>query len=362
MGVAEEGIRLLCRQPLAEFLLDVAVTLPGRGCTAVFGPSGAGKSTLLRFIAGLERVEAGQLWVNGQCWQDAQTGRWVPPHQRAVGYVFQDGRLFAHLNVGENLRYGMRRVASAPHRVAWEQILDLLGIESLLSRAISTLSGGERQRVAIARALAVSPEILLLDEPLAAVDLLRKQEILPYLERLHREMQIPMLFVSHAPDEVARLADHLLLLQRGQVVGQGALTETLAQLQSPLALAEEKGVVWQMVVAERAEQWHLCRMQGEGVSLWSRDGGVAVGESVRVRILARDVGLSLQRQEHTSIQNQLLGRVSAIADDSHPGLVLLQLRIGALPLVARLTRRSLVQLGLQVDAQVWAQVKAVALL
>ncbi|MBF0184403.1 MAG: molybdenum ABC transporter ATP-binding protein [Magnetococcales bacterium] len=362
MVVESCGIRLCCRRPLAAFLLAVDLTLPGQGCTVFFGPSGAGKSTLLRFIAGLDRIDGGVLYINGACWQDAERNIFLAPHRRAVGYVFQDARLFAHLNVRDNVLYGLRRVPEATRRVAWQQAVDLLGIEALLPRPVATLSGGERQRVAIARALATSPSVLLLDEPLAAVDLARKQEILPYLERLHQSLQIPMLYVSHAPEEVARLADHLVLLDQGQVVAQGGLTETLAQLDLPIQLAEEKGVVWQTVVAERDATWHLCRVAFAGGSLWTRDRGLAVGEAARVRILARDVGLSLTAQSHTSIQNQLPGRISAIVADTHPGLALVQLRIGSSPLVARLTERSVAALGLQVGGAVWAQVKAVALL
>ena len=200
------GIDARFRLDWPGFSLDVDLALPGRGVTALFGHSGSGKTTLLRCIAGLERAAQGRLAVDGEVWQDA--GSWLPPHQRPIGYVFQEASLFAHLTVLGNLRYGMKRISGA-QRVSLDHAIELLGIGHLLDRKPDRLSGGERQRVGIARALAVSPRLLLMDEPLAALDLKRKQEILPYLERLHDELSIPVLYVSHSPDEVARLADYL---------------------------------------------------------------------------------------------------------------------------------------------------------
>ena len=197
------------------FSLDVDLTLPGRGVTALFGHSGSGKTTLLRCIAGLERAPQGRLTVDGELWQD--TNHWLPPHKRPIGYVFQEASLFAHLSVMGNLSYGLKRISGA-QRVSLDQAIELLGIGHLLDRKPDLLSGGERQRVGIARALAVSPRLLLLDEPLAALDLKRKQEILPYLERLHYELSIPVLYVSHSPDEVARLADYLVAIEAGRVL------------------------------------------------------------------------------------------------------------------------------------------------
>jgi molybdate transport system ATP-binding protein len=210
------------------FTLDVDLDLPSHGVTALFGHSGSGKTTLLRAIAGLERVPGGYLAVNGEVWQDDEQGIFLPTHQRPLGYVFQEASLFAHLNVRRNLEYGLKRVPEQQRRVSLDKAIELLGIGHLQERMPNALSGGERQRVGIARALAVSPQLLLMDEPLAALDLKRKGEILPYLERLHDELDIPVLYVSHSPDEVARLADHLVLMENGQVLASGALTETLA--------------------------------------------------------------------------------------------------------------------------------------
>jgi molybdate transport system ATP-binding protein len=228
------------RLPYPAFTLDIDVDLPAGGVTAVFGRSGSGKTTLLRCIAGLEQTLDGSLIVNGETWQDGSYRR--PVHQRALGYVFQEARLFPHLSVAANLDFGRRRIAESERRVSLAQVVELLGIAHLLERRPERLSGGERQRVAIARALATSPRLLLMDEPLAALDQARKQEILPYLERLHDELAIPVLYVSHSPDEVARLADHIVLMEDGRAVAQGPLTETLARVDLPLRLGEDVGL------------------------------------------------------------------------------------------------------------------------
>ena len=212
----------------AGFTLDVDLNLPGRGVSALFGHSGSGKTSCLRCFAGLDRPSDGYLQVNGEVWQDSAQGLFVPAHKRAVGYVFQGANLFAHLSVRRNLEYGLKRIPAAQRRIALEQAVALLGIGHLLQRLPGKLSGGEQQRVGIARALLTSPRMLLLDEPLAALDLKRKQEVLPYLERLHSELQMPIIYVSHAPDEVARLADHLVLLEDGKVSASGPLKATLA--------------------------------------------------------------------------------------------------------------------------------------
>ncbi|QJD30196.1 molybdenum ABC transporter ATP-binding protein [Methylococcus geothermalis] len=341
------------------FRLDVDLALPGRGVMALFGPSGSGKTTLLRCIAGLERASPGHLAFNGEVWQDENT--WVPTHRRPLGYVFQEASLFPHLTVLGNLRFGMKRV-SGQQRVRLDQAVELLGIGHLLDRKPDRLSGGERQRVAIARALAVGPRILLMDEPLAALDLKRKQEILPYLERLHDELDIPVMYVSHSPDEVARLADHLVAMEEGRVIAAGPLKETLARLDLPIRLGEDAGAVLDAVVGERDESWHLARVDFPGGSLWTRDRGIPVGRKIRVRVLARDVSLARQRQEETSVLNLLRGRVDAIEDEDHPGLALVRVRVGASPLLARLTKRSASALGIVRGLEVWVQVKSVALM
>ena len=342
------------------FTLDVDLDLPGKGVTALFGPSGCGKTTLLRCMAGLTRAAQGQLTVNGEVWQSAS--HFLPTHQRQLGYVFQEANLFAHLNVQRNLQFGQARVPVADRRIALDSVVDLLGIAHLLERMPQGLSGGERQRVAIARALLTSPRLLLMDEPLAALDIARKNEFLPYLERLHDELDIPVVYVSHAPDEVARLADHIVVMQEGRAVATGALTETLARLDLPIHLGEDAGVVLRAVVVERDAAWHLARVEFPGGSLWVRDGGHAIGHAVRVRILARDVSIALAPVAGVSIQNCLPATVEQMAQDYHPALSLLRLRIGTSPLLARLTRRSASALELVPGKPVWVQIKAVALI
>jgi molybdate transport system ATP-binding protein len=341
------------------FRLDVDLALPGRGVTALFGHSGSGKTTLLRCLAGLERASHGRLEFKGKIWQDEKT--WMPTHQRPIGYVFQEASLFAHLNVLGNLNFGLKRSTTA-QRVGLEQAIELLGIGHLLDRKPDTLSGGERQRVGIARALAVGPEILLMDEPLAALDLKRKQEILPYLERLHDELAIPVIYVSHSPDEVARLADHIVAMDGGRVVADGPLVETLARLDLPIRLGEDVGVVLDATVGEVDSEWHLARVDFAGGSLWTRDRGVPTGKHVRVRVLARDVSLAVHHLEPSSIQNVLDGTVESMAADDHPGLLLVRVQIGASQLVARLTRRSAAQLGIAPGLPVSVQIKSVALM
>jgi len=361
------GINARFRLDWPGFSLDVDLALPGRGVTALFGPSGSGKTTLLRCIAGLERAPQGVLSVNGELWQDGR--HWLPTHQRPLGYVFQEASLFPHLTVLGNLRYGLQRISAGDagqQRASLEQAIELLGIAQLLERKPDRLSGGERSRVGMARALAVNPRLLLMDEPMAALDLQRKQEILPYLEKLHDELEIPVLYVSHAPDEVARLADHLLVLEQGKVLANGPLGATLARLDLPIRLGEDSGVVIEAAVVSRDAQWHLACVDFPGGRLWVRDNGIPAGHQVRVRILARDVSLAREKIDGTSILNTLPAKVLAIADDSHPALALVRLDVGmgdtTSPLIARLTRRSAAALELQPGMEVWAQIKAVALL
>ena len=348
------------RLPRRDFALDVALRLPPRGVTALFGPSGCGKTSLLRAIAGLERA-SGHLRLGDAIWQDDATRCFLPTHQRPIGYVIQEAALFPHLSVRGNLDYGLKR--SSERRIPLDQVLDLLGIQHLLDRQPDTLSGGERQRVAIARALATSPQLLLMDEPLAALDARRKAEVLPYLDRLPKELGIPIVYVSHALDEVARLADHLVLMEQGRVLADGPLTDLMARLDLPLAQEVEPGVVLDAVVAERDAGWQLARLDaGAACPLWSRDPGLPLGQRVRVRVLARDVSLTLAPQQGSSIGNQLPATVEAIGADRHPGLALVRVRVGAAPLMALLTRRSVHGLDLREGQSVWAQVKTVALL
>ena len=345
------------------FTLDVSLLLPAQGVSALFGPSGCGKTTVLRALAGLERA-AGRVALDGEIWQDDARGVFVPTHRRAIGYVIQEAVLFPHLDVRGNLAYARRRAGEGAGRIALDHAVELLGIGALMARRPETLSGGERQRVAIARALAAGPRLLLMDEPLAALDAARKAEVLPYLERLQRELSLPIVYVSHAIDEVARLAHQLVLLERGRVVGAGALADVMARLDLPTARGEGAGVVLPAVVAERDAHWQLARLMVNGgdFSVWARDPGFEPGRALRVRLLARDLSLARQPQPHSSIGNQVQGVVESIAEDEHPGLALVRVRIGASPVVARLTRRSVHALQLAPGEAVWVLAKTVAVI
>ncbi len=352
-----DGLRARFRLERPGFSLDVELRLPGRGISALYGPSGCGKTTLLRCLAGLERA-TGMLSVNGEVWQDASVFR--PTHERAIGYVFQEASLFPHLSALGNLQYGMKRSPQAK-AVDLDAIIELLGIRSLLHRKADALSGGERQRVGIARALAVNPRLLLMDEPLAALDLKRKQEILPYLDRLQRSLQMPVVYVTHSPDEVARLAHHLVVMEDGRALASGPLAETLARVDLPIRLGDDAGVVIESVVGTIDGQWHLARMDFDGGSLWIRDPGLEAGTPARVRILASDVSLAREQPRKSSIQNLLHGRVDRIANDEHPGLALVRVQVGGAALLARVTHRALSELALREGDDAWVQVKSVAL-
>lgn len=342
------------------FALEVNLDLPGKGVSALFGPSGCGKTSVLRCIAGLNHAPSGRLTVNGEAWQTPQF--FLPTHQRPVGYVFQEAALFQHLDIRRNLQYGQSRVTASQRKVDWDAVVALLGIDHLLDRMPQGLSGGERQRVAIARALLTSPRLLLMDEPLAALDQARKSEFLPYLERLHDELDIPIIYVSHAADEVARLADHVVLMEQGRAVASGPLTDILARLDLPVQLGEDAGVVLQAKVVEHDSAWHLVRVAFAGGSLWVRDEGHPIGHALRVRILARDVSIALEQTTGTSIQNCLRATIDAMAADRHPAQALLRLHVGNAALLARLTHRAAAQLKLAPGMPVWVQIKAVALI
>jgi molybdate transport system ATP-binding protein len=348
------------------FALDLDLTLPGRGVTAIFGHSGSGKTTLLRCLAGLARPRQGRLVVNGETWLDTAKRIFVPTHKRPLGYVFQEASLFPHLSVKKNLHYGLDRVAAAERRVDLAQAAELLGIGHLLERMPAGLSGGERQRVGIARALLTSPRLLLLDEPLASLDQKRKLEILPYLERLHDELDIPMLFVSHAPDEVARLADHLVLLEDGRALASGPIADTLARLDLPLAFFDDASTVLEGTVASHDERYGLLSLllPGARAALKFVHEPLDEGRVLRVTVKARDVSLMTGVYEHefSSVLNVLPAKVVEIADDTNPAQAVVRLDVDGSPLLARVTRYSLDRLEIAVGMQVWAQVKAVSLL
>lgn len=332
--------------------------------TALYGHSGSGKTTCLRCIAGLEQAEQGFIQVNDEVWQDSDKRIFVPPHKRALGYVFQEASLFPHLSVRANLEFGLKRIPRQQRRVDMAHATELLGIGHLLERNPQNLSGGERQRIGIARALLTSPKLLLMDEPLAALDTQRKNEILPYLQRLHDELDIPVLYVSHSQDEVARLADHLVLLSDGKALASGAIGETLARLDLPLALGDDAGVVIEGHVSAYDADYQLLTLQLPDTDLSIRvtHAPMTKGQALRCKVQARDVSLSLQGVEQSSILNRLPVTVISEIGADNAAHVLIRLNAAGTPLLARITRYSRDQLGVHPGQQLWAQIKAVAVL
>lgn len=346
------------------FRLTADFTAPGRGVTALFGHSGSGKTTLLRLIAGLERGR-GRLSVNGEVWQDDRV--FVPVHRRPLGYVFQEASLFAHLSVRRNLEYGLRRVGRAERRLAFDRAVELLGVAPLLERGPQRLSGGERQRVAIARALLTSPQLLLMDEPLSALDEKSKQDILPFLERLHDELAIPVLYVSHSLREVSRLADHMIWLEQGAVRAQGTFGDVMAELGGETTWQEEAGGVVEAMVGHHDEHFALSALDTACGRLWVPRVAAEPGHRVRVRLAARDISLSLEPDRKSSILNVWPAIVDGVTEAGVPGQLLVRLRCPVEGgeghrFVARITARSWFALELAPGMPVYARIKSVALL
>jgi molybdate transport system ATP-binding protein len=347
-----------------NFSVNVDLSLPGRGVSALYGHSGSGKTTCLRCIAGLEKASNALIRINGEVWQDSANGIFLAPHKRSLGYVFQEASLFPHLTVKANLEFGLRRISAKDRRVQLDQATTLLGIDHLLERQPDKLSGGERQRVGIARALLTSPRLLLLDEPLAALDTRRKSEILPYLERLHDELEIPMLYVSHAQDEVARLADHLVLLSDGKALASGPIGETLARLDLPLAMGDDAGVVIEGSVSAFDAAYHLVtvRLPRSDLCIRVAHSPLEPGKPLRFKVQARDVSLNLAPDDQSSILNRLPVTVVEEVPADNAAHVLVRLDAQGTPLLARITRYSRDQLSLHPGQRLWAQIKSVALL
>jgi len=342
----------------AGFALDVAFDVPA-GVTALFGPSGSGKSSVIKALAGLMRPDRGRISVGGQVLLDTDQRIFLAPHRRRIGCVFQDDRLFPHLSVRQNLLYG-RWFSPDKGGVSFEAVVEMLGIAPLLARRPQTLSGGERQRVAIGRALLSNPQILAMDEPLAALDEARKAEILPYLEHLRDQTQIPILYVSHSVSEITRLAGSVVVLGKGQVLKTGPVAAVFSDpnLTPWLGGVREAGsVITARVAAQDADG--LTRLETSAGPLWLPKVEAAIGATLRVRIAAQDVMIALQRPDGISALNILPATVVALRMGDGPG-AMVQLRLGEELLLARITQRSAVQLGLAVGAPVFAVLKSVA--
>ena len=356
-----ERLTAALRVSRGDFNLNVTCTVPAVGVTGVFGPSGAGKSTLLRCLAGLEAACEGELRLGTTCWQDSARGVLVPAHLRGVGMVFQDSRLFSHLDVRGNLEYGYRRAAASERRIGFDEVVHWLDLAPLLARAAATLSGGERQRVALGRSLLAQPRLLLLDEPLAALDQRRKQEMLPYLIRLRALLALPIFYVSHDLDELVECADHLLLLEDGKVGAAGPLAAMLARVDLRL-MQNDAGAVIATVLAEHEDAYHLSHLSlGAQRSSVGRQS-VSIGTQIRLRIRARDVTLSLEAPHHTTLLNILVAHIDALVPAAQPGQVMVKLDLEGQTLLAHITQKSAAALALRGGMKVYALIKSVALM
>jgi len=353
------SLNINVRRRLGDTELDVQFQSDG-GLTAFFGRSGSGKTSLVNLLAGLDTPDSGIIEVGGVCLYSSENAINIPPDKRRLGYVFQDSRLFPHMSVAGNLKYGMRFAAAHDQQQDFGEIVELLGLSALLARQPASLSGGEKQRVAIGRALLASPRLLLMDEPMASVDAGRKSEIVAFIENLRDQLDIPIVYVSHDLEEVIRLADTMVILDNGRTMASGDVETIMSRLDlRPLTGRYEAGAVIAAEVVRHDEEFSLTELTFAGNSLWVPRLDLAVGAALRVRIRARDVSLSRSRPEDTSILNIFEGKIVEITEDDGPQQEVL-LDIGA-PLIARITKKSLKQLSLQNGDTVYTMVKAAAI-
>ncbi|HEX3913564.1 MAG TPA: molybdenum ABC transporter ATP-binding protein [Steroidobacteraceae bacterium] len=353
-------LRVVARMRRGGFALDAGFELPTPGVVALFGRSGCGKTTLVNVIAGLLGPEHGRVALGDRLLLDTDRGIDIPPERRRIGYVFQDARLFPHLRVAANLRYAQRRAAAAPF-VTRDQVADLLDLGALMHRRTHELSGGERQRVAIGRALLSQPALLLLDEPLAALDASRREEVLPYLETLRDQLKIPMVYVSHSFDEVLRLATHLVLMDSGRTIAQGDLGQmSLNSTLRAIIGADAVGAIVDGTVLGVDASSGLTRVQVGRGELKVRCVHVDPGVKLRVQLLARDLVVATQPPQHLSVRNSLKGVVTGVAEDDEDS-ELITIDIGGTLIMARVTKAATHELGLAAGLPVWALVKAASL-
>jgi molybdate transport system ATP-binding protein len=361
---ASHAIRAQFRGTIGKFALDAGFTAPAKGVTALFGPSGCGKTTVLRCIAGLLRIN-GVCEIDGDVWQD-ENGAFLPTHKRPLGYVFQEASLFQHLSVRRNLLFGAPRDNRNGTKggIVFDEVVELLGITRLLDRSPRNLSGGERQRVAIGRALLSQPKLLLMDEPLSALDRATKNEILPFLERLRDHLNLPVVYITHDIAEVERLADQMVLMDKGRVIGAGPLEDLQSDPSLPLAAARDAAVSFEGVVQSSEDAYGLVTLKVRGGVLTAPAPPGPVGERRRIRVIASDVSLTREAPGPSSILNVLPARIVSMKPlDTNEVVVVVALGeygSGA-RLLSRMMRKSWGELGLAEGVNVYAQVKAVAL-
>lgn len=345
---------------LENFELNAQLELPASGFSVIAGSSGSGKTLLMRCIAGLERPLLAYCRVKEQLWEDSRSGYCLATYQRRLGYVFQESCLFPHLTVQQNIEYGRKRIHTKSSKHL-EAAIQLLNIAPLLKRKPVKLSGGEKQRVAIARALAVEPALLLMDEPLAALDQDHKYEILPYLRRLQRELQLPVLYITHSPQEMTQLADHLVLMEKGKVLASGELQAVLTRLDLPLAQSHRASSVISAEVLAYDAAFQLLQLRFSGGALSVPHADLAQGSQLRLRIYARDVSLSLQPPMSVDSCNSFPAQVLGMVNHA-VGYTTVSLQVGAELLLAQITRKTASLLQLKTGQRVYAEIKNAAIL
>ncbi|MEZ9129979.1 molybdenum ABC transporter ATP-binding protein ModC [Vibrio splendidus] len=350
------------QQQLGETFFDIDLELPSSGITAIFGRSGAGKTSLINAISGLQQPDKGLISVSGTTLFDSRNGINLPTHKRNVGYVFQESRLFPHMKVAANLKYGMK----GADKVHFEQIVSLLSLDSLLDRYPARLSGGEKQRVAIGRALLSKPSILLMDEPLASLDLPRKREVMPFLENLSETVNIPIIYVTHSLNEILRLANHLVIIEQGKVISSGVTEEVWAsRAMQPWQSFSEQSSLFEGTLAEHNDDYALSRLKlGKSTSLWVQKVSSDIGAAVRLQVRANDVSITLEQPQGTSIRNILPVTIKSVethqqGSNKQSVAVELELEPGCY-LWATITLWALDELSLEIGQQVYAQIKGVS--
>lgn len=340
------------------FKLNVDLSLPANGITVLFGHSGAGKSSFLRCCAGLEQPDSAAFILNGDDW--CQPGKTLQAHQRPLGFAFQDARLFPHLNVANNLQYAIKRSWQDYDDALYRACLDKLDIGKLLDRTTQTLSGGEKQRVSLARAMLMRPKLLLMDEPLSAVDHQHKHLIIPFIRQFREDYDTPIFYVTHSIEELAQIADHLVVLDAGKCVYQGSYREVLSSLEFSQTFSDLAGTVIETQTLEIDPKWNMTRVAFSGGELWLN--GETASRSQRIQIFAKDVSLTNNKDEQSSILNKVKAQVESIQDSSDKSSSLVRLKAGDDFVLARITRRSIAQLEVKPGAEFWVQIKSVALL